>query len=73
MSRLPLLIDPLAMLLKDEIYIRLTLPDPPPDLKSQIAAVIRTLSAEERTQLAHQATRYVSYFSAVAAAAKEVG
>jgi hypothetical protein len=46
----PLLIDPLALLLRHDIYIDLTLPDPPPDgvLLERLQKEIAGLSVDER-------------------------
>jgi len=43
-------IDPLALILRGDIYIRLTLPDPgPPEtLRTQILAFVRTMTPEQR-------------------------
>jgi hypothetical protein len=45
-----LTIDPLALLLRNDIYVRLHLPDPPPDeiLRETIREAARQMNAEER-------------------------
>ncbi len=43
-------IDPLALILRGDVYVKLTLPDPPPIelLKAQIEELVRTMTPEER-------------------------
>jgi hypothetical protein len=45
-------VDPLALVLSNEVYVRLTLPDPPPleVLRSQISDVLRTMTRAERSR-----------------------
>lgn len=44
-------IDPLALLLSPSVYVRLTLPDPPPDgvLAKEIALLVRGMDETERS------------------------
>ena len=37
--RVPSAVDPLSLVLPNNVYVRLTLPDPPPDLNINAAAV----------------------------------
>jgi hypothetical protein len=47
-----LAIDPLALILSNEVYVRLTLPDPPPDevISAQMRQVAAQLKGDERKQ-----------------------
>lgn len=44
----PVAIDPLALLLRSDIYVKLTLPDPPPPDVAGIREVVAALDPEER-------------------------
>ena len=43
-------IDPSALLLSSQVYIRLTLPDPPPIdvMRTQVREMVESMNAEER-------------------------
>ena len=62
---IPLAIDPLALLLRSDIYIRLTLPDPAPDLAVTVAAFLKTASPEAKAAFIQHTGAYVKYFTAV--------
>jgi len=57
-------IDPLALLLRNDIYVKLTLPDPPhvDVLKSQICELVRTMGHEEK-KLALSRAKALSVFA----------
>jgi hypothetical protein len=48
LKHVPVAIDPLALILSPEIYVKLHLPDPPPDFKANITAVAKKMSAVEK-------------------------
>ena len=60
-------IDPLYLLLGEELYIRLTLPDPPPveTLAGRLAPVIATLGEDERKALRMRANGMARYTAAI--------
>lgn len=62
---IPVAIDPLALLLRSDIYIRLTLPDPAPDLAAQVGAFLKTATPEAKATFIQQTGAYVKYFTAV--------
>jgi len=62
---IPIAIDPLALLLRSDVYISITLPDPPPDLAARVGAFLRTASPEAKATFIQQTGAYVKYFSAV--------
>jgi hypothetical protein len=60
-------IDPLALLLRHDIYVRLTLPDPPPPevLKAGIREAINKMSVEERRVTAVRAKALAQYAATI--------
>ena len=50
-------IDPLALLLSPSVYVRLTLPDPPPPevLRREIQALVKNMDAAEKKAAATRA------------------
>jgi murein DD-endopeptidase MepM/ murein hydrolase activator NlpD len=58
-------IDPLALILRGDIYIRLTLPDPPPELKTQIQAFVRTMTPEQRRRALGRLKNLEAYSNAM--------
>jgi hypothetical protein len=48
LKHVPVAIDPLALILSPEIYVKLHLPDPPPEFKADIAAVAKKMSAAQK-------------------------
>ncbi len=60
-------IDPLALILRSDIYVRLTLPDPPPPevLRENIREAVKGMSPEERTRALSHVRSVVAYASAV--------
>ena len=41
-------IDPLALILRSDIYVKLTLPDPPPELSVGIREIAKGMGAQEK-------------------------
>jgi hypothetical protein len=41
-------IDPLALILSPEIYVKLHLPDPPPEFKTQVTEVAKKMTAADK-------------------------
>ena len=60
-------IDPLALILSGEIYVKLTLPDPPPIevLRAYVRSQARTSSAAEKRQALNRARALRTYVEAV--------
>lgn len=60
-------IDPLALILSNEVYVRLTLPDPPPFevIRSYARAMARSASAAEKRQALNRARVLRAYVEAV--------
>jgi len=56
-------IDPLALILRGDIYVKLTLPDPPPIelLKAQIEELVRAMTPEERKQALERVRNFKGY------------
>ncbi len=56
-------IDPLALLLSPSVYVRLTLPDPPPDgvLTKEIAVLVRGMDETERSVVTTRVRALRSY------------
>ncbi|HVM81028.1 MAG TPA: hypothetical protein VMU06_18550 [Stellaceae bacterium] len=61
-------IDPLALLLRPDIYIRLHLPDPPPpDIWiAQVRAIVKTMTSAERQAALTRAKALGTYANALA-------
>ena len=61
-------IDPLALILTNQAYVRLTLPDPPPPgvLRDQIAAQVKAMSVAQRKAALANLERVQAYVKAVA-------
>src|SRR5438094_1690110 len=66
-------IDPLALILSDQVYVLLTLPDPPPPgvLRQQIAARVRGLSLAQRRAALANLKRVQAYAKAIATQLKK--
>jgi hypothetical protein len=62
------IVDPLALLLKPEIYAILHLPDPPPDLRTRVQEVAKEMSAKDRQQALERVKTLAAYTNAVAKA-----
>jgi hypothetical protein len=60
-------IDPLALILRSDIYIKLHLPDPPPDevLRSEIREAVSQMSAREKASALADVERLAVYASAL--------
>ena len=60
-------IDPLALILSPEIYVRLHMPDPPPDpvILSQVKQVANGLSAQEKQVVLARAKVLGAYAHAI--------
>jgi hypothetical protein len=60
-------IDPLALILSGELYVKLTLPDPPPIevLRAYVRSMARTASAPEKRQAMNRARALRMYVEAV--------
>jgi hypothetical protein len=58
-------IDPLALLLSEEIYVRLTLPDPSPIEQGQIREAIQAMGPEEKRVTLARARALGAYVSAL--------
>jgi len=60
-------IDPLALILSGELYVKLTLPDPPPIevLRAYVRLMARTASAPEKRQALNRARALRTYVEAV--------
>lgn len=60
-------IDPLALILRSDIYVKLHLPDPPPDekLRTQIREQVAQMSAREKRSALVSAERLAAYASAM--------
>ena len=69
---IPVAIDPLALLLRSDIYIRLTLPDPAPDLAVQVAAFLKSAAPDAKATFIQQTSAYLKYYSAVEKAIQAV-
>jgi hypothetical protein len=69
--QIPLVIDPLALLLRNDIYVKLHLPDPPPDLHAQVVNVLKNLSVEEKKRFAQNVRSHLAYYQAVEGAVRE--
>jgi hypothetical protein len=56
-------IDPLALLLRSDVYVRLHLPDPPPPdvWVAQIRGIIKTMSSAERRAASGRAKALVAF------------
>ena len=59
--------DPLALLLRGDIYVKLTLPDPAPIevLRSWIEELVRTMTPDERKQALERVTAFKDYQNVV--------
>ena len=66
-------IDPLALILSNQVYVQLTLPDPPPPdvLRQQIAVTIRGLSIAQRNAVLANLERVRMYVKAFATEMKK--
>jgi hypothetical protein len=60
-------IDPLALILRGDIYVKLTLPDPPPIevLRAQIEELVRTMTPDERKQALERVRAFKDYQNVV--------
>jgi len=60
-------IDPLALILRGDIYIKLTLPDPPPIevLRARIEQLVRTMKPDERKQALERVRAFKDYQNVV--------
>ena len=60
-------IDPLALILSNQVYVLLTLPDPPPPgvLREQIAARLSQLSIAQRSDVVANLKRVLAYVKAI--------
>ena len=60
-------IDPLALILKGEAYIKLTLPDPPPPgvLRTEIREAVQAMSAAEKRSALAKVETLAVYVSAL--------
>ena len=67
-------IDPLALVLSNQVYVLLTLPDPPPPgvLRNQVAARIRGLSIAQRRGALASLERMQAYVKAIATEMKKL-
>ncbi|MBV9494754.1 MAG: hypothetical protein JOZ54_10955 [Acidobacteria bacterium] len=67
MSHELLAVDPLSLLLSPSVYIRLTLPDPPPIevLTSQFRELVRNMDVAERRQASSRAKALGVYADAL--------
>jgi hypothetical protein len=56
-------IDPLALILRGDVYVKLTLPDPPPDeiLRSQIEEMVQAMTQEDRKRALERVRAFKSY------------
>ena len=63
-------IDPLALILSNAAYVRLTLPDPPPDdiITAQVKQVAAQLKGDERKQALTRAKTLAAYANAMVTA-----
>jgi|KBSMisStandDraft_5_1062788.scaffolds.fasta_scaffold1492776_1 hypothetical protein len=59
------IVDPLALILKPEIYVILHLPDPVPDLRTRIQEVTKGMSVEDRNQALARVKSLATYTNAV--------
>jgi hypothetical protein len=59
------IVDPLALILRPEIYVILHLPDPPPDLRTRVQEVVREMSAKDRQQAFARVKSLAAYTNAV--------
>jgi hypothetical protein len=59
------IVDPLALILRPEIYVILHLPDPPPDLRARVQESIRDMSAKDRQQALARVKSLAAYANAV--------
>jgi ribosomal protein S30 len=59
------IVDPLALILRPEIYVILHLPDPPPDLRARVQEVTREMSAKDRQQALGRVKNLAAYTNAV--------
>lgn len=68
-------IDPAALVLSSATYIRLTLPDPPPDavLRQHLAELVKAMSTAERRIALARAKALNSYADAVQQAIAAAG
>jgi hypothetical protein len=62
-----LAVDPLALILSNEAYIRLTLPDPPPDevIATRVKQVVARLKPEEKARALAGAKALGAYANAL--------
>ncbi len=60
-------VDPLSLLLKGSVYVKLTLPDPPPfeNFRREWRQAIRAMSREERAELRTRLRQYSKYLDAI--------
>ncbi len=59
-------IDPLALLLPSEVYVHLTLPDPPPDIiTKRIKEAVRQLNTDEKKSMLARAKEIQAYTKAI--------
>jgi hypothetical protein len=67
-------IDLRALLLSPAVFIRITLPDPPPDpiLKEQVRALLQDLRPAEVRQVLTRASKLAEYTQAVKEAIAEI-
>jgi hypothetical protein len=56
-------IDPLALILRGDVYVKLTLPDPPPDevLRTQIEEMVQAMTLEDRKRALERVRAFKSY------------
>lgn len=65
-------VDPLALILRGDIYVRIHLPDPPPDIARRVRTEMKTMSATERKAALQNAKTIAKYATAITEAAAAV-
>ena len=60
-------IDPLALILRNDVYVLLTLPDPPPleVIESQVRAMVKSMAPAERKSALSRANAFMAYVQAL--------